>query len=650
MFERLAQHEDFHHTVDLSILVSAAQEKVIKWLLRWNPKKGRIFSWFSLSERTQILLPDGNTRQIGDLVNERYSGKVMCWNFEKKAFEAKQVTDWSKKPCKRKDWRKLIVTRPSGYSRYIYITKDHRVWTQTGWACVDWLNPRDLLSVDKPTLTKDGQAALLGLYLGDGSVFKNDFRVTHGKDQRFYNEWLLKKFRGNLYDCHTVGWNKFTKTTMDHSGETIMYFHAADMWPEFENLSHPKKITPWILDRLTPLSLAIWYMDDGSYAESQFGQVTLASHGFTEPERGLIVNALKCRFGITANTHKGGSIYVTEQSKNTFFSLIAPYVLQEFSYKIKESYRHVSKVDSMFVEDQIELVSHKDIAVSGESYWEAKKVFKPVYRSGETTKMLRWKYDLTVEGNHNFFAGRCKLLVSNSKCAKHAFLSELVKVNQYRKRYHVTGDNLEKYFGEVDQTSERHNLAEEFNNRLKTLYCYWGSLQERGAIRYLVECVIDLDNHDRQEAIRGAAYAYGIGIDLSKFFYNFVLVSLRDLHYDKIRVSVSEHDLLRLQQAYSTFMFLMEELPPDKIKRFIAVYGGQRFKVPTIQQVYKLKEDFKIFQEIDRSSQDPDAINEAAKKFKKTPRTASEIYHEMAETLNPARNGEFGVYSDDPYE
>ena len=237
-----------------------------------------------------------------------------------------------------------------------------------------------------------------------------------------------------------------------------------------------------------------------------------------------------------------------------------------------------------------------------------------------------------------------------SKCAKHAFLSELVKVNQYRKRFHVTGDNLEKYFGADDHTSDRHNLAEEFNNRLKTLYCYWGSLQERGAIRYLVECIVDLDNHDKQSAIRGAAYAYGIDIGLAKFFYTFVLVSLRDLHYDKIRVSLSESDLMRMRHAYDMFMFLMEEFPIEKIKRFIAVYGGQRFKVPTMQQVQKLREDYRVFEEIERGDKDPDSLAEVARKFKKTPRTASEIYHEMAETMNPQRVGEYGVFSDDPYE
>jgi len=47
MFERLAMHEEFHITVPLPQLISAAQEKVVMWLLRWDPNKGRLFSWFS---------------------------------------------------------------------------------------------------------------------------------------------------------------------------------------------------------------------------------------------------------------------------------------------------------------------------------------------------------------------------------------------------------------------------------------------------------------------------------------------------------------------------------------------------------------------------------------------------------------------------
>ena len=55
MFERFAQHEEYTNTVELSILVSAAQEKVVKWLLKWEPKLGKIFSWFSKCAKHAFL-------------------------------------------------------------------------------------------------------------------------------------------------------------------------------------------------------------------------------------------------------------------------------------------------------------------------------------------------------------------------------------------------------------------------------------------------------------------------------------------------------------------------------------------------------------------------------------------------------------------
>ncbi|MGA2248605.1 MAG: hypothetical protein ABSH48_26925, partial [Verrucomicrobiota bacterium] len=93
MFQRLAQHEGYHFTVDLDILVSAAQEKVVKWLLRWQRKRGKLFTWFSLHGDTQILIEDGTFRPIKELVRERYSGKVICWNTETSALETQPVTD-----------------------------------------------------------------------------------------------------------------------------------------------------------------------------------------------------------------------------------------------------------------------------------------------------------------------------------------------------------------------------------------------------------------------------------------------------------------------------------------------------------------------------------------------------------------------------
>ena len=235
-----------------------------------------------------------------------------------------------------------------------------------------------------------------------------------------------------------------------------------------------------------------------------------------------------------------------------------------------------------------------------------------------------------------------------SKCAKHAFLSEIVKANQYRKRYHVTGDNLEKYYGTIDHESDRHDMSAEFDRSLKDLFCRWGSPQEIGAIRYMVECLVhDLDNHNKQAAIRGAAYAWGISMDMSKFFYSWVLIALRDLHYAKVRVPFTEEDLLRHALSYTNFVELYQFMPHDQIKKMIAVMGGQRIKIPTIAQITRLKDDYATFEAVMASDKDPATVADIAKKKKRSPRTAADAYQSMIEATNPNRSGEYAVYDGD---
>jgi len=650
MFERLAQYENFHYTVDLPILVSAAQEKVIKWLAKWQPKKGKLFSWFSLHADTLITLEDGTARKISELVRERYSGKVLCWNTELKRFEARQVTDWSEEPCRRKDWRKLVIKRPSGYSKPVYITHEHRVWTQSGWKQVDHLIESDRLFLDKPTLTAEGQEALIGLYLGDGSILQNDFRTTHGKDQRFYNEWLCRQYRGRLYNCNNVGWNSFTDTVMDHTGETIAYFHAADMWDDFKKLQHPKKIDAWVLERLSPLGLAVWYMDDGSYFTGN-GAVTLATMSFTLEEREALRSTLKQRFGVDVSLHKNKGLYVQAASRSRFFKLVAPHVLREFDYKLDAEHRRIAKISSKFVFDRIEQIDHISRAATGSSTWKMRKRFKVYSENTEyknylpPTESFNFKYDLTVEGAHNFFAGSCKLLVSNSKCAKNAFRSELVKVNQYRKRYHVTSDNLEKFYGAEDHEVDKHDLATDMHNRLRELTCRWGDPQEIGAIRFLTLCIID-EEHDKQAAIRSAAYAYCISFELAKFFYVWSIVNLRHAFYEKVYVPFTEHDLLLAAESYSLWPELVNIVGIDKGKEIATLLGGQRMKIPSLQYISKLREEDRIARDIENSDGDPDAIAEVARKHKKTPRNAVEIFNEMTEIKHPKRYGEHSIFGD----
>jgi hypothetical protein len=233
-----------------------------------------------------------------------------------------------------------------------------------------------------------------------------------------------------------------------------------------------------------------------------------------------------------------------------------------------------------------------------------------------------------------------------SKCAKNAFRSELVKVNQYRKRYHVTSDNLEKFYGVEDHEVDKHDAAADVRSKLDELCCRWGDPQEIGAIRFLILCIID-DDHDKQAAIRSASYAYGISFELSKFFYNWAIVNLRQAFFEKVYVPFTEHDLLLAAESYTLWPEVLNIVGIAKGKELSAILGGQRVKIPSLQHIGKLRDNYNLARDIERSDLDPDAVAEVARKHKKTPRTAQEVFNEMVEQLDPRRYGEHNVFSED---
>ena len=256
-----------------------------------------------------------------------------------------------------------------------------------------------------------------------------------------------------------------------------------------------------------------------------------------------------------------------------------------------------------------------------------------------------------IKGLLKWHSKKGKLVAWFSKCAKNAFRSELVKVNQFRKRYHVTSDNLEKFFGAEDHSIDKHDLAVEVKAKLASLTCRWGNPQEIGSIHYLIECIQE-EEHNKQAAIKGAAYAYGISMELSKFFYSWSLVAMRDQMYKRIRIPYTEEDLVRCAMSYTHFVTLFD-LPntpftyPVHGKYLIANLGGMRIRIPTIAQIDALVEAKEIFDEIEEGDKDPVSVAEVGAHHGKNARTAQDLYHEMVEVLDPRRSGEFEVYGED---
>ena len=97
------------------------------------------------------------------------------------------------------------------------------------------------------------------------------------------------------------------------------------------------KIVPLNIEEyLTPLALAIWFMDDGSKLGSG---VRIATNNFTLKEVQFLCNILYKKYNLTATIHVGGKnkgfvLYIHTKSVPLFSSIVKSYMHPSLYYKL----------------------------------------------------------------------------------------------------------------------------------------------------------------------------------------------------------------------------------------------------------------------------------------------------------------------------
>jgi len=238
-----------------------------------------------------------------------------------------------------------------------------------------------------------------------------------------------------------------------------------------------------------------------------------------------------------------------------------------------------------------------------------------------------------------------KLFSWFSKCAKNVFRGEVVKVNTFRTRIHSTGESLEKYHGVEDHSAFEGEAAVSFRGKLKDITVRWGSKQEIGAIKFLLESIL-MESHDKKRAILSASYGYGLSLDLSKFFYNWALFAMRNEMLDMVHVPFTEQDLVRHAHSYDHIPDLLDIVTWDQFKKIVMTLGGQRIKIPTPVNLAKLKDNYTLYTELEGSDKDPSAVEQIAKRRGRTTKSAQEVWDEVRTIVDSRRSGEHEVYDD----
>lgn len=153
------------------------------------------------------------------------------------------------------------------------------------------------------------------------------FRVHHGLHQEWYVEHKYRFFEEYVQSPPRTSGNGCYFRTVTHAEFSNYREH-------FYPLN--KKVVPisLVCERLTPLGLAIWIMDDGSADRSA---VRLNTQSFTECENVGLAGILRTTFGLEARLNRdksGFRLRITAGSRARLLEIVGAHIHPRMAYKL----------------------------------------------------------------------------------------------------------------------------------------------------------------------------------------------------------------------------------------------------------------------------------------------------------------------------
>ncbi len=372
-------------------------------------KIGVMFGCFSYN--TRVTLADGTQEKIGKIVNQRLPVEVLSYDTDAGKIVPRKVTKWfDNGPAEQ--FLQFTVERSGGNGRAQFAaTANHLIQTPGGWREAGEMLPGDrVVQAEKVRLSDQQWQVVLGGLLGDANLSPNRrgrygvrFRMGHGAKQTDYLDWKVSLLanipcsrRTNAKGAHFADF-----TPLPELGELQQVVYLGD----------GKKHISWdYLKALTPLALAVWYMDDAAFAVRSKGLQTRTAGGSGRAEicveamspgsRDRLVEHLHDAFGLECRVSSRGAarkavLQFTTGATARLQELIAPYVHPSMDYKLLPRFRGQLAVKPEFVEPEVRPVPARVLDVK----------VKPRTRSMH-------RFDIEVEGTHNYFVD--SVMVHNS--------------------------------------------------------------------------------------------------------------------------------------------------------------------------------------------------------------------------------------------
>ena len=356
-----------------------------------------------MSYDTRIQLADGSTEKIGKIVNQKLQVDVLTYDPEADEVVAKPIVNWFDNG-RTDHFMRFTVAKPSGNGRAQFsCTANHLIATPGGFREASELEVGDrvLQPVDHRLSDFQWQVILGGL-LGDGALSPSRsghaarYRFGHGEKQAVYADWKASLFAN-------LGVSRSTN-------KKNAVFHDVQPLPELAELRRAvyqtdgsKFLSHDYLKALTPLSLALWYQDDGSFqirskgveerTEGLTGRAEICVQAFDPASRQRLVEHLADTWDLHPTLSLRGrrqmavlSFPVAETEK--LHRLIAPMVHPSMDYKLLPKYQGQFEVEPVFADPVKRMMPLPITSV----------------RIGPPNGKHTHKFDIEVADTHNYFA------------------------------------------------------------------------------------------------------------------------------------------------------------------------------------------------------------------------------------------------------
>jgi recombination protein RecA len=348
---------------------------------------------------TRVTLADGSQQKIGKIVNQRLPVEVLSYDPEAGNVVPKRVVNWFDNG-RTDEFLQFTVARPAGSGRaHFACTPNHKVRTPAGWREAQELAVGDRVMQALPHYLSDLQwEVILGGLMGDGNLSPTRsghgarYRMGHGAKQQEYGDWKASLL-SNL------------KVSRSTNAEGSVFYDVQPL-PELAELrlavylGGRKILSEEYLKRLTPLSLAIWYMDDAHFSlrttgkqartAGGSGRVEICVEALEPTSRVRLANYLADTWGIRAKlSSRAGKAFLifSRDEAAKLQALIAPYVHPSMAYKLLPRFQGRFNVQPVFAPMRYELLPMPILSIA------------PKPRSRKTHR-----FDIEVEGSHNYLA------------------------------------------------------------------------------------------------------------------------------------------------------------------------------------------------------------------------------------------------------